>query len=115
MYGVVSPEPAMYGASGSNSPVMYGAGKAGVIQLTRYCAGNLADRNIRVNSITPGPFPVFTEASDKDFVERLRAKTMMKREGKADELAGPLLLLCSDASSYMTGSNLIVDGGWTAW
>lgn len=115
MYGVVSPDPGMYGDSGNNSPVMYGAGKAGVIQLTRYCAGNLAARGIRVNSITPGPFPVITEATDKEFYERLKDKTMLKREGKADELAGPLLLLCSDASSYMTGSNIVVDGGWTAW
>lgn len=115
MYGAVSPDPAMYGDSGNNSPVMYGAGKAGVIQLTRYCAGNLAQRGIRVNSITPGPYPLITEATDKVFYERLKAKTMLKREGKADELAGPLLLLCSDASSYMTGSNIFVDGGWTAF
>ena len=115
MYGTVAPDPAMYGSSGNNSPVMYGAGKAGVVQLTKYCASNLADRGIRVNSITPGPFPVITEATDKEFYERLKAKTMLKREGKADELAGPLLLLASDASSYMTGSNVIVDGGWTAW
>lgn len=115
MYGTVAPDPAMYGDSGNNSPVMYGAGKAGVIQLTRYCAASLAERGIRVNSITPGPFPVITQDTDKVFYERLKAKTMLKREGKAQELAGPLLLLASDASSYMTGSNVIVDGGWTAW
>ncbi|MBT3318149.1 MAG: SDR family oxidoreductase [Clostridia bacterium] len=115
MYGTVAPDPSIYGDTGNNSPVMYGTGKAGVIQLTKYCAANLSERGIRVNSLTPGPFPLISEATDKDFYEKLKAKTMLKREGKADELAGPLLLLCSGASSYMTGSNVVVDGGWTAW
>ena len=115
MYGTVAPDPSIYGDTGNNSPVMYGTGKAGVIQLTKYCAANLSERGIRVNCITPGPFPLITEATDKEFYEKLKSKTMLGREGKADELAGPLLLLCSDASSYMTGSNVVVDGGWTAW
>ena len=90
-------------------------GKAGVLQFTRYCAAALARRNIRVNSITPGPFPNVTPSSNMEFIGRLSGKTMMKRTGKAEELSGGLLLLCSDASSFMTGTNIVVDGGMTAW
>jgi NAD(P)-dependent dehydrogenase (short-subunit alcohol dehydrogenase family) len=115
MYGHIAPDPAMYGDTGWDSPAMYGAGKAGVLQLTRYFASNLAADNIRVNAITPGPFPQPTVEQHAEFHQRLIAKTMMGRYGKAEELTGALLLLTSDASSYMTGSNITVDGGWTAW
>lgn len=115
MYGIVSPDPGMYGTSGQNSPPTYGTGKAGVLQFTRYCAANLADKNIRVNSITPGPFPDLRRNVDENFLNRLKSKTMFGRTGSPEELTGALLLLASDASSYMTGSNIIVDGGWTAW
>jgi NAD(P)-dependent dehydrogenase (short-subunit alcohol dehydrogenase family) len=115
MYGMVSPDPGIYGTTGQNSPPMYGAGKAAVLQLTRYSAGHLASRNIRVNSITPGPFPNPKGSVNEDFMSRLSAKTMLRRTGRPEELAGALILLASDASSYMTGSNIVVDGGWTAW
>ena len=115
MYGVVSPDHSIYGGSGYNSPVTYGAGKAGVIQLTRYSASYLAPKGIRVNCITPGPFPNITPALDTDLLAKLQSKTMLGRTGNAEELVGPLLLLCSEASSFMTGANIIVDGGWTAW
>jgi gluconate 5-dehydrogenase len=115
MYGMVSPDPGMYGDSGQNSPPTYGAGKAAVLQLTRYCAANLAEKNIRVNSITPGPFPDLNRSVEEGFLSRLKGKTMLKRTGSPEELTGALLLLASDASSYMTGSNIVVDGGWTAW
>lgn len=115
MYGVVAPDHSIYGDTGANSPVTYGAGKAGVIQLTRYCASYLAKYGIRVNSITPGPFPRVTPEMDRDFLNKLERKTMLGRTGSPDELAGPLILLASDASSFMTGANVVVDGGWTAW
>lgn len=114
MYGVVAPDHSIYGDTGNNSPVTYGAGKAGVVQLTKYCASYLAKDNIRVNTLTPGPFPKLS-AVDPDFLKILQKKTMLGRTGDPDELAGPLILLCSDASSFMTGSNIVVDGGWTAW
>ncbi|NLZ69968.1 MAG: SDR family oxidoreductase [Clostridiaceae bacterium] len=114
MYGMVAPDHSIYGDTGANSPVTYGAGKAGVIQLTKYSASYLAKDNIRVNSITPGPFPKVS-ATDPDFLKILQGKTMLGRTGSPEELAGPLLLLCSDASSFMTGANIVVDGGWTAW
>jgi gluconate 5-dehydrogenase len=94
---------------------MYGAGKAAILQLTRYCAGHLARKSIRVNSITPGPFPNPKGSMNEDFKIRLNEKTMLGRNGRPEELTGALILLASDASSYMTGSNIVVDGGWTAW
>lgn len=115
MYGMVSPDPSIYGNSGQNNPVNYGAGKAAVLQLTRYCAAHLAGKNIRVNSVTPGPFPSPAKLPPEDFLRNLEAKTMLKRVGKAEEMAGPVVFLASDASSYMTGANVVVDGGWTAW
>jgi gluconate 5-dehydrogenase len=115
MYGMVSPNPAIYGDSGANNPPNYGAGKAAVLQFTRYCAGHLAGKNIRVNSVAPGPFPNPHFQQDEDFVKELEQKTMLGRIGKASEMVGPILLLASDASSFMTGTNIVVDGGWTAW
>ena len=115
MYGVVSPDPSIYGDSGNNSPVTYGVSKAGVLQLTRYAAAHLAKYGIRVNAITPGPFPNEKTLSNKEFTKRLADKTMLKRVGKSEELCGATILLASDASTFMTGSNITVDGGWTAW
>lgn len=116
MYATVSPDPSIYGTSGANSPPYYGAAKAGLIQLTRYAACHLATQGIRVNCISPGPFPnaKYLEG-DPRFHGQLKAKTPMHRTGDPGELQGPLLFLASDASSYVTGINLAVDGGWTAW
>ena len=116
MYGHVSPDPSLYGTSGLNSPPWYGAAKGGLIQLTRYLACHLARDNIRVNAISPGPFPrTEISATKSDFIARLSEKVPMKRIGAAGEIAGPVLFLASDAASYVTGINLPVDGGWTAW
>lgn len=115
MYGLVSPDFRIYGDNPSRNPPNYGAGKAAVIQLTKYSASQLAEKNIRVNSICPGPFPAPANQSDKAFIEKLAGKTMLGRVGEAREMVGAVLLLVSDASSYMTGSNITVDGGWTAW
>jgi len=115
MYGVIAPDFSIYGDDIPWNPPTYGAGKAGVLQFTRYCASALARRGIRVNSITPGPFPNITPKSDMEFIGRLSSKTMLGRTGKAEELNGALLLLCSDASSFMTGANIVVDGGMTQW
>ena len=116
MYGTVSPDPSIYGTSGANNPPYYGAAKAGMIQLTKYAACHLAADKVRVNSLSPGPFPARTYLDrDPEFHTQLKRKTPMGRTGDPSELAGPLLFLVSDASSFVTGINLAVDGGWTAW
>lgn len=117
MYGVVSPDPRIYGDSGANNPPNYGAGKAGVLQLTKYCAAHLAADKIRVNSIIPGPFPNPAQQANRDesFRSKQKEKIVMGRVGLPQEIVGPVVLLVSNASSYMTGSDITVDGGWTAW
>jgi NAD(P)-dependent dehydrogenase (short-subunit alcohol dehydrogenase family) len=116
MYGTVSPDPSIYGNSGANNPPYYGSAKAALIQLTRYTACHLAPDRIRVNSISPGAFPAAQYLErDTEFKARLTSKVPLSRIGEPDELQGPLLFLASDASSYVTGINLAVDGGWTAW
>lgn len=116
MYGMVSPDPSIYGDSGANNPPYYGSAKGGLIQLTRYLACHLAHLKIRVNSISPGAFPPLEiKDTNPSFHQQLCNKNPMKRIGNSDELKGALFFLASDASSYVTGINLPVDGGWTAW
>lgn len=116
MYGLVSPDLRVYGEDNpQRNPANYGAAKAGVDQLTRYAAADLGRYGIRVNAVTPGPFPNPANSKDMEFVDKLAYKTMLGRVGKNHEMAGVVLLLASDASSFMTGTNLVVDGGWTAW
>lgn len=116
MYGKVSPDPRIYGDSGQNNPIHYGATKAAMIQMTRYLACHLAERNIRVNSISPGAFPrPEVKESAPGFLAQLENKVPMGRIGLSEELAGPVQFLLSPASSYVTGIDLSVDGGWTAW
>jgi gluconate 5-dehydrogenase len=113
MYGVVGSYPEAYQDIGPASPAAYHALKGGIVQLTRHLAVYWAKDNVRVNCLSPGPFP--SSAAHEQMVERLRAKSPMGRMGKPHELKGALLVLASDAGSYITGQNLIVDGGWTAW
>jgi NAD(P)-dependent dehydrogenase (short-subunit alcohol dehydrogenase family) len=116
MYGMVSPDPAIYGDSGFNNPPWYGAAKAGLLQLTRYAACHLAPLGIRVNAISPGAFPPASVATTlPEFHAKLCAKVPMRRTGAPEELKGIVVFLASDAASYVTGANIPVDGGWTAW
>jgi len=117
MYGMVSPDPQIYGSSGSNNPPQYGAAKAGLIQLTRYMACHLAADRIRVNAVSPGPFPPRDRLvqDNPEFLRELERKVPMGRVGRPEEIAGVVVFLASDASTYVTGANIPVDGGWTAW
>lgn len=115
MYGNVSPDPRIYGDSGFDSPPNYGAGKSAIVQFTKYCACHLADYGIRVNCISPGPFPNPEVQKEKWFIKNLNNKNPLGRIGQPSDLKGIAILLASDASSYMTGQNIFVDGGWTVW
>ncbi len=112
IYGVVAADPRVYGKSGINSPASYAASKGAVIHLTRYLAVYWAPYGIRVNAISPGG--VF-DHQEKRFIQKYSARTPMRRMLDRNELKGALVFLASKASSYMTGHNLLVDGGWTAW
>lgn len=115
MYGVVSPNPDIYGDSGQNNPPHYGAAKAAIIQFTKYLACHFGKNGVRANCISPGPFPNDETQKQKDFIARLCEKNPLGRIGKPEELQGLAVLLASDASSFITGQNICVDGGWTAW
>lgn len=114
-YGLVAPDQRIYQRAGqqkSYKPVYYSVTKAGVLGLTRYLATYYAGTEIRVNALSPGG--IFND-HDEVFLQAYSARTVMGRMATKDEMNGALLFLASDASSYMTGSNLVVDGGWTSW
>jgi len=116
MYGLVSPNFSIYEKSRQQrSTPCYGAAKAAVIQLTRYYAVLLGSYGINVNCVTPGAFPSKETQANTEFVAQLNAKTPLGRIGQPEELQGAFVFLSSHAASFVTGHNLVVDGGWTAW
>ena len=116
MYGMVSPQPSLYAEHERfHNPPGYGAAKAGLLQFTRYAATHLAAKGIRVNALSPGAFPSPQVQRSEGFVRALEQRVPLGRIGQPEELGGAVVFLLSDASSYMTGHNLVVDGGWTTW
>jgi gluconate 5-dehydrogenase len=113
MYGVVGSYPDAYEGVCAASPAAYHALKGGIVQLTRHLAVYWARDGVRVNCLSPGPFP--SEKAPAEMVERLIERSPMQRMGRPHELKGAIVFLASEASSYVTGQNLLVDGGWTAW
>ncbi len=117
VYGVVAPDQRIYEGSEYmgveiNTPAVYATSKAAVIGLTKYLATYWAKENIRVNAITPGG----VESGQNEQFQSLYSKRVpLGRMGEASEMVGALVYLASDASSYVTGQNLIVDGGLTTW
>lgn len=117
IYGVVAPDQRIYPEAGDgkvkfNTPLVYSTSKGAVISLTRYLAAYLAGDGIRVNTVTPGGV---YQGQDETFVARYRERCPMARMATPEEIFHAVYFLASDASSYITGHNLVVDGGWTVW
>jgi NAD(P)-dependent dehydrogenase (short-subunit alcohol dehydrogenase family) len=111
IYGIVAPDMSIYEGTPMTMPVAYSAIKGGVIAFSKYMASYYAKHNIRVNCVSPGG--IFDKQPDS-FVEKYISKTPLGRMGTPKDMVGAVLYLASDASLYVTGHNLIVDGGWTA-
>lgn len=115
IYGLAGPDQRIYqrpGQAAQFKPVYYSVTKWGILGLTQYLATYYAGKNIRVNALSPGGV---YNGHDEAFVQAYSARAILGRMAAKDDLNGALLFLASDASAYMTGANLVVDGGWTAW
>lgn len=117
IYGLLAPDQRIYEGSdyngrAINTPPVYTASKAGVIGLTRHLATYWADRGVRVNTLTPGGV---ASGQNNEFSRRYAARIPLGRMAEADDMVGAALFLASDASRYVTGQNIVVDGGLSAW
>jgi len=116
IYGVVGHDQSVFQEVKSSS-VMYSVAKGGILQLTRRLATEYASQGVRVNCVSPGHFPKKSPGSPDrpGYIVSLSERTPMKRVGQPHELPGAIVYLASDASSYTTGQNILVDGGWSVW
>ena len=115
MYGVISPDFRIYSENDRKNSEVYGATKAGVIQMTKYFAVHLSERNIRTNSISPGGVYNPKNPQGDQFIENYKYRCPMKRMANSDEISNVALFLASKLSSYVNGQNITVDGGMSAW
>lgn len=113
MYGQVASYPEVYEGVCPASPVAYHTLKGGILQMTRHLAVYWAADGVRVNCLSPGPFP--SEKAPQEMVSRIVDKVPLKRIGQPHELKAALVFLASEASSYMTGATVTIDGGFTLW
>lgn len=115
LYGVISPDFRIYTDCDRKNSEVYGATKAGILQMTKYFAAHLAVRNIRVNAISPGGIFNPDNPQGQDFIKNYSFRCPMKRMANQEEMIGALIYLASDAASYTTGANLMIDGGMSCW
>ena len=115
MYGLISPDYRIYSENDRKNSEVYGATKAGVIQMTKYFAVHLADRNIRSNSISPGGVYNPVNPQRKEFIKNYEYRCPMKRMARSEEIANVAFFLATELSSYVNGQNITVDGGMSAW
>ena len=115
LYGIISPDPRIYTDCERRNSEIYGATKAGIIQMTKYFAIHLADREIRVNCVSPGGIYNPENPQGKDFISQYEARCPMNRMASVEDMEGPFLFFSSNMSTYVTGQNLTVDGGFSAW
>jgi len=111
IYGLVGPDLRLYEGTTMGNPAAYAASKGGLLQLTRYLSTSLAP-DVRVNSISPGGL---ARGQPAPFIERYVAKTPLRRMGQEEDFKGALAYLASDLSAWVTGQDVAVEGGWTAW
>lgn len=111
IYGMVGPDLGLYEGTRLGNPAAYGAAKGGLLQLTRWLACVMAPR-VRVNAVTPGGV---LRGQSETFVARYEARTPLRRMGTEEDMKGAVAYLAGDLAAYVTGHNLVVDGGWTAW
>src|SRR3990167_6015196 len=113
MYALVAPHPNLYKDTPYMNPPGYGASKAALLEFTRYVAAFWGRYGVRCNALCLGPFPKSITPEMQEFVTRLSYRTALNRVGQAEEIAGAILLLASEAGSYITGQSICIDGGWT--
>ncbi|MGI1671163.1 MAG: SDR family oxidoreductase [Neptuniibacter sp.] len=116
MYALVSPDQRIYNSEDGVNPPFYGAAKAALLHWTRYAGCEFGKEGIRVNAVSPGPFPSESvQDADPEFISRLNSKVPLGRIGNSEEIKGPVLFLASSSSTFVNGANIVVDGGWTCW
>ena len=117
LFSFLAPIKAMHLDLKNEPPLSMAVGKGGILQMTKYLASILGEFNVNVNSISPGWFPKkkSNQVERKDYIDEMNKRTPLKRIGRVDEISGAIILLCSDKSSFITGQNIIIDGGYSIW